>query len=179
MNKYWSIGTGASSYIKFFSKMIIENGMRVGNNIILANIENEWNIYDGNANIIKKMHSKSTAKQYIQAWESMGFIEKQGTKIYVATNLSSIDSLKKLVKINILEPSSIPKVSLYRNSLIINVLVKASVLNQFDLEKKEICNSDGVITIQKINRAISSYEKEVSKDKEYTKILKERYDNEF
>ncbi|WKX02771.1 hypothetical protein [Candidatus Mycoplasma mahonii] len=178
MNKYWMIGTGASTYLNKFITLV-DTGITTGEAIHLIETENNYEVTLSNGNVVMDFNSKSTARQYFEVWIALGFLLKLNNKFRINTNLNSYDELAILSKIYITKESSDLRTQRYRNTILINILVTSNVINENDISKKEIRTVRGFLGIDTINKLISKYEKEISWDKKYVRKLKEKYDKQF
>lgn len=180
MNKYWMIGTKASTFIARFIKFA-DQGMTTGNEFFISELDDKKThllISKGGVKL-DEFSSSSTANQYLEAWAAFGFIVKDGRKYIVNTDLSSKEDLVKLSKIYLVKKSKDKQMQRYRNTILINTLFNASVINWIDISKKGIEQPKGDLKVESIMKLIGSYEEELTKDKTFVKQAKEVYDKQF
>lgn len=180
MNKYWMIGTKASSFINRFIKFI-DQGMTTGNEFLIKKLDdNKTHLLISRGGVkLDEFSSSSTANQYLEAWAAFGFVIKAEGKYIVNTNLDSKEDLIKLSKIYVVKKSKDKQTQRYRNTILINVLFNASVINWIDISKKGIEQPKGDFKPESIVKLIGSYEEEIAKDKTFVKQMKEVYDKQF
>ncbi len=180
MNKYWRIGTGFTNYVKRFHKLVTINELQVGNTFTIFQIESKFLLLS-NDSTLETYGSKSTANQYMNAWISLGFIvNSHGNEYVIATNLKSINELKKLTKINLMSIPSSSRILDLRKTIIVNILVANNVINTVDLRAKNVTKGGELVTTSYIKEeVISEYEKSFASDNRFLREIKEYYDKQF
>ena len=174
--RYWKIGTSAFSMIERFIELL-EKGMKVAENFRILKDGNENWIIDLSNNKILNLKSDATTRQHLIVWESFGFIHKKKKNYYsIITTFKEIDDLIEYSKLFIKRDSTTKRVVNYRNMIIINILVYLNLLNNEDIKNKNIKKTKGNLTIKEIKSTISKYEKQVSKDDNFIKEIRRKYD---
>lgn len=169
--KYWKIGTSPLSMIKKFIKLF-EKGMKVAETFRTLKDGNKNWIIDLSNNKILNLKSETTIRQHLVVWESLGFIHKKKQNYYsIITKFKKIPELIEYSKLFIKRISNNKKIFIYRNTIIINILVYLNILNNQDIENKNIKKTKGNLTIKEIKSIISNYEKELSKDNNFIKEI--------
>lgn len=178
MIRYWILGTKTDSIIKRFSNISKNN--EIGMKFTIQSIGNSFNLISLNGEVIDTFTSKTTIEQYLKSWEALGLITKiRESSFLINTNLWDWNELVKYSLIYILKDSSIEYVASYRWTVIINILVAADVINEFDLSKS-ITTKKGDVSISKIKeKVVGKFERQIIKNWEIIREIKENYDKQF
>lgn len=179
MVRYWKVGTSAHKMIEVFAKVSEECFLGMQFHIIKG-FNNKYQLVDKNQLPIYEFNSYSTASQYLKTWEALGFISQpQPNKFKIATNLKEVNDLYNLTIIFLTRESAIDYVRAYRQTLIINILVEAKVLNAKTLNKKTIVKKRGKFTIEDVEASISKYEKTLSAQSRLVENLSNVFEKKF
>ena len=171
-NKYWVVGTSTTKYIKTFMS-ILKMGAKVGDEISI-NIENKNTAFIFYRNESINLGSQTTLRQTIDAFLALNLIRKSRGAYLILFDECDFDDIVDYSKIFLTKHSDDSRVNKYRFSKVLNTLVQAGWVTEADVLKMGIEQTRGLLTIDKIYKEISSYEKHISKDENFLKKAKEK-----
>ena len=166
---YWVVGTSPEKYINEFINLL-KKDIKVGDKFLMDYVDIKF-LFNGE--VIQEFQSKIVARQRIDVWEGMGFISRATDGYKVMFDIPEYELLISFSKLFLTRYSKNEKANDFRTTTLINILVEKGIMNSFDLNKLNIRQTRGELTIHKIEKLISSYEKEISKDKDFVMKAKE------
>ena len=164
MNKYWIIGTSIDKYIDDFIKLV--SVVSTGDEFTVDfSDEGEPSIeFDGQK--LLAYRSEIVLRQMIDSWMGLGLIRSSMSGYRVLFDQPDVDKITRFSKIFLFDVSENERVNNFRFSRQIDILVINDIINDFDLPNNNISQSRGKLTISKIRKSISNYEKNIAIDSE-------------
>lgn len=173
--KYWVIKTGAKSHINDF--LIASKYFQIGDKVYTDFSDDQFPAVVVNGNSIFRK-GKNAFNQMIIGWEALGLVRKEINHYVVICPFDDMNSIIQYSKIWIVKYSEDERIQSYRNSKMINTLLFAKHITFTDLKAAGVYQQKGELSIDKIRKEISYYEKEISKDKELLTKMKEELKND-
>ena len=171
MNNYKVIGTSTKKYIDNYIEFFSDRSV---NDYFYHDSSDYMNHRIEIGNKVFSLMSKTTFQQNIDCWMALGLISISRDKYLINYVSSSLIDIVDFSKMYMLEYSENERINMFRWTKIVNTLVLDGYVTKQNMKTYNIKQKNGVLTIEKILKECSVYEKELLSDKRFVKRLKEK-----
>ena len=176
MSKYWHIKTSGTKYVNAFSSLI-SKGVLIGEIIHVLNEYGSNYVIDAHNTKLLNIRGDSASRQYIKAWQGLGFIRELSSNSYmILTDFTDFNDLVDHSKIHLFHSTGDKNVDKYRFTMKINIRAAAGQINDDTLEIEGISKSRGKLTMKDIAESIGDYENEMLVERSVLQRLGEEND---
>ena len=124
--------------------------------------------------LLSLITKKTTSQQNLECWIALGLVQQSRDKYILKFVSSSFKDIVSFSTKSILDNSDEHSIMTFRWTKIVNVLVLNEYITKDNMEKFGIRQKKGTLTIDKILKECSEYEKELSLNKDFLWEIKER-----
>ena len=172
-NRYWVVGTSTEKYLNNFLEML-KKGILTGEHFYIDDFDKSDINFVSNEQVVFKTTSYTTARQIKDIWEALGFITTSNKGYKILIDIVDKELLIEFSKLFLFRKTNNKASNKFQDTLMINLLFYTGWISMMDIKNKGINQSRGQLNKEKINKSISNYEKELSKDKKILiKAMKE------